>query len=460
MPAPKPAREPRGPRLDRAALPYLGIAAVPFAVAGVFLAMGAGYVLDDWYLRANAHFDGVLATGGDHAGQRPGAVPLWGLVFGPWGGRPVPAVLLNAVAGSTFAVCVALLLRRVMPQPVAVAVALVWAFLPTHTSQEVWVTCVNIAWSQAAVAVGLVVGWRTPRRWWHLAVTAACFLFAVLAYEATVVVAMLAVLVLPWLERRRLDWPLVAAAGGSALVGLAWVATHWFKAKQPGQRLAAVQDVFVANSAWGFVAPGRTAKLLGVAALALFAVAVGRLVLPSFRRHCGLAEWLMVAGMGVMVAGTIPFSLYVYEPLGAGDRTNGLSAVGGALFLVGAGCLVARVSRPALVAVCLVAVVSAGATRAERLWLWHLAGRDADAILDAAVARIPDPDATIVFGPEPISRSKIVAFLERSSIASGAQLAYDDRTVQADLTRRRAAFLAAPERLRIDIRPLSRLDDR
>lgn len=243
-------------------------------------------------------------------------------------------------------------------------------------------------------------------------------------------------------------------------LGLAWVVMHWVKSKQPGHRLAAIHDVFVANSAWGFVSPGRTAKVVGVIALAIWALALGRLVLPSFRLQCGVAERLIVAGTAVMVSGTIPFALYVYEPLGAGDRVNGLSAVGGALFLVGAGSLIARVSRPVFVLVLLLAVLSGGATRAERMSLWHLAGRDADAILEGALARIPDPDGTVMFGPKPIIRNKVVAFLERSSIASGAQFAYRDRGVRADMTHGDAAFLAVPDRLRVDIRPLSRLDDR
>lgn len=446
-----------GTALRRPLLGYAAVACVPLVVAAAFLSMGAGYVLDDWFFRANAHFDGILSVGAGTA-SRPGAWPLWALVFGPWGGDPTPSILLMAAANATFSVCLALLLREVVPEPIALAVALTWAFLPTHTSLEVWQSCVNIAWSQAIAAVGILAGWRSSRRWWHLAAAGGCFLYAVLAYEATSAVAMLAVVALPWLRDRRPDWPLIAATGATTLGGLVWLATHWFHTKRPG-RLAGVEDVLVANTGWSFTSPGAASKLLATGALAALGLAVGRLLLPSFRGTAGAPERLMVAGFAVMVAGTVPFALFVYEPLGAGDRMNGLSSVGGALFLVGTALLVARWSRPACVALVAVLAVSAILTRAERLWLWHLGGRDADAIVAAVVSRIPDPDGTIVLGPAPISRGKVVAFLERSSAQSALQLAYDDRRIMAELVQREAAFLAAPDHLRIDIRPISRLDD-
>lgn len=435
------------------------LAAVPIVIGVVFLVIGAGYVLDDWWLRANARFDGAWSVGGRHAGQRPGAVPLWGLVLGVWAGRPVPAILFLSAAGSVFAVCLALLLRRVLPEPVAIAVAFAWAFLPTHTSLEMWVTCVNLAWSQAAAALGLLVGWRRGRRWWHLAFAAGCFAFAVLAYEANIVVAALAVLVLPWAQARRPDWPLLATTGTASALALAWVATHWFEGKQVAEGTAPVHDVLVANTAWPFVSPGATAKLLGVLALGALAFAGGRLALPSFRASAGWPEWMMVTGTAVMLAGTLPFVRYVYEPLGAGDRMNGLSSVGGALFLVGAACVLGRAFPPAAVLVAAMGLAAAGFTRAERMELWHLAGSDAEAIVRAAVAAVPDPDGTLVFGPQPIVRSRIVPFLEGTSISSALQLAYGDRRVRGEMAPNAAAFRNAPAHLRIDIRPVSRLDD-
>lgn len=442
----------------RPALPYVALAAVPLAVTTVFLVLGGGYVLDDWWLRANARFDGTWSVGGEHTGQRPLAVPLWVLVHDIWAGRPVPALVFQGIGGAVFAVCLALLLRRVVAERTAIAVAATWAVLPTHLSLEVWLACVNLVWSQAAAAAGIVVGWREDRRWWHLGGAALCFTFAVLAYEANVVVAALAVVALPWVRSGRPDWPLVATVGAASTVSMLWVAAHWFEGKEPGS-LATVQDVFAANIAWAFTNPGPLARAITAAGAVALSVAVGRLLLPSFRRSAGTAEWLMVAGVGVMAAGTAPFAFFVYEPIGSGDRMNGLSAVGGALFLVGLTCLLARVARPLAVLAVAAGLTAATLMRAERLQLWSLAGADADAIVEATVAAVPRPEGLIVLGPEPVVRWKVLAFLERSSIESALELAYDDRDVRAELAQNERRFLSTPAYARIDIRPVSALDD-
>lgn len=445
----------------RRLLPYLTLACVPFAVASAFMVLGAGYVLDDWFFRSTAQFDGTLSVGGPHAGQRPAAVLLWAVVFDWWAGHPLPSLLLMAAANSVFAVCLALLLRRVLPERIAIAVALAWALLPAHTSLEVWLSCINIAWSQAAAAVALVVGWRDDRRWWHLLATGALVLFAVLSYEATVVVMAVAFLMLPWLCRGRSDWPLVSVAGVSALAGLAWVLTHWFEGKDVATDVARIQDVLIGNTGWTFLSPSPAAQALAAAAVVPLAVAVARVLLPSFRSQLGTAEHVVLAGMGVMVAGTLPFALYVYEPLGAGDRMNGLSAVGGALFVVGAGWMLARRSRTLAGAAAVAALLAALVARGERLWLWHLAGSDADALLTAVVTRFPmPPSGEIVVGPRPESRDKIVAFLETSSVESAVRVTYGDPTVRVRMTQTLQEFQSAPRRLRFDVRPISRLHDR
>lgn len=440
--------------------PVVVVGLLPMAMAGIYLAMGAGYVLDDWWLRENARFDGILAVGGDHARQRPAALPFFALAFGVWSGHPLMPVLLMAVGNSVFIVCVVLLLRRVLPGQLAVVVGAVWGLLPTHTSLEVWLSTINIAWSQAFAGLGLVVGWRLERSRWHLVLCGAFMMTATLAYEATTVVAGLAVLALPLAERRRVDWGLLVAAGVGMGLGGLWQLTHWFEGKEVASTLASIDQALQGNTALGLVPPGRLGNLVGAAAVVLLAWAVARLVLPSFRPSDPMPERLLVAGFVVIQAGSIPFALYVYEPFGAGDRSNGLSAVGGALFLVGAALALARLARVALVVGVVVASIGAGFTRVERIWLWHLAGRDADAIVAEVVAQIPAPDSTIYVGPEPIHQDKIVAFLDEVSITAALRLAYDDRRVEAEMTRSEAEFVSTPKQSRVDIRPVSRLDDR
>lgn len=448
-------------RLDSAGRgPLVVVGLIPIAMALVYLAMGAGYVLDDWWLRENARFDGILDVGGGHARQRPAALPFFALAFGVWSGHPLPPVLLMAVGNSVFVVCVVLLLRRVLPGQLAVLVGAVWGLLPTHTSLEVWLSTINIGWSQAFAALGLVVGWRPERRPWHLVVCGVAMLAATLAYEATTVVAGLAAVALPLAERRRVDWGLVISAGSGIGLGGLWQLTHWFEGKEVASSLASIDEALQGNTALGLVPPGGLGNLLGAAAAVLLAWAMARLVLPSFRPSDPTPERLLVAGFVVIQAGSLPFALYVYEPFGAGDRANGLSAVGGAMFLVGVGLALARLARPALLVGLALASAGAVVTRAERIWLWHLAGRDADAIVAEVVARFPTPDSTIYVGPEPIHEDKIVAFLDEISITAALRLAYDDRTVEAVMTRSDEEFRSVPEESRVDIRPVSHLDDR
>ncbi len=439
--------------------PALLVAAIPLAMAALYLGMGGGYVLDDWWFQQNARFDGIGQIAGGHGRQRPAAVPFFALAFGWWSGHPGPAVVVMAVGNSVFILCTMLLLRRVLPARSALLVGVLWGLLPTHTSLEVWLSCINIAWSQAIAAAGILIGWWQPRHRWHLVACGVAMLVATLAYEATTVVAGLAVLALPLLERRRLDWGLLLASGIGMGLGGVWQVTHWFEGKKVAHTLANIEQALPGNTAWGLAPPGRVADVLGATAFAVLTWAGARLLLPSFRPRTGTAERIIVAGYLVIQAGSIPFALYVYEPFGAGDRTNGLSAVGGALFLVGAGLALARLARPALWAAIAVLGVGAAVTRVERLWLWHVAGSDADAIVAEVVTRIPEPTSTIYLGPEAIHESKIVAFLDEISITAALRLAYDDPEVEAWMTRSQAEFAAAPEEWRIDIRPLSELDD-
>ena len=57
---------------------------------------------------------------------------------------------------------------------------------------------------------------------------------------------------------------------------------------------------------------------------------VGRAVLrPADRTSSPFG--LVIAGVTVLVLGTMPYVRYLYEPLGAGDRANYLSAFGAAI---------------------------------------------------------------------------------------------------------------------------------
>ena len=99
----------------------------------------------------------------------------------------------------------------------------------------------------------------------------------------------------------------------------------------------------------------------------------------------------------------------------------------------------------------------AGSAGSSRVWYWHQAGRDADAVLAGIHAAIPDPDGTIVVGPRPILRDNIANFLEDSLLTKALQLTYDDLEVRGHMSQSEDEFAEADPDLRFDIRPVSEL---
>ncbi len=201
--------------------------------------------------------------------------------------------------------------------------------------------------------------------------------------------------------------------------------------------------------------PAATALLL--VAVVGVTVALARLLLPSFRAAAGPAERLVALGLVVMVVGSVAFAAYFYAPLGAGDRVNYVSALGGATVWVGLAWMAARVWRPGG-AILLGLVLTLGlVARWERTQLWATAKADAERIVE--VVRSVDPScSTVVFGPAPIQEKNVAAFLDQSNVDAAVQVALGRDDVGGAITFDEEAFLAAPEECRIDIRPLSELD--
>jgi pimeloyl-ACP methyl ester carboxylesterase len=165
----------------------------------------------------------------------------------------------------------------------------------------------------------------------------------------------------------------------------------------------------------------------------------------------------VVVGWAVIILGTIPFAKYLYAPLGAGDRFNFVSAIGGALVWAGLLAMVASWRRPVAVAAVVVLVAAGCYTRVERAVLWHRAAHDALAIQHGVLESIPDPQGVIVIGPAPIQQQNIAAYLDQSNIAAALQIAYGRRDLEAGLTFSQEQFDSYPAEQRFDIRPVSQL---
>jgi hypothetical protein len=438
----------------------VAIAVVTAATTTAYLAMGAGFVLDDWWVLRNAHFDGTWgAEGTGPAAARPAARLVYAVMAGGFGRHPLPAIASMALLNVASALLAYGLLARVVPRRVAATAAVLWVWLPNHTSLEYWMTCSIIGASQLAALAGIAAGMRDRRRPIDLAASGGLLLFSGLCYEATIPVAALAVVGLPWLAHRRLDWTWIGVSAASLGGASLWVLTHWFPGKEV-QPFADLGQLVPANLGWGVVGHGLLGDALVVACLAGITVALSRLLLPSFRGAAGAGERAVAIGLVVMVAGVLPFVRYFYAPLGAGDRANHLSSLGGALVLAGLLAMVLRVDRRIALGAALVVVVAAGVTRVDRMSTWSTAGRDADAILAGVRAAYPEPPRRIVIGPEPVQQDNVAAFLDHSNFDGAVQLLYGTREVRGFVSQSLTQFEQVAENERFDIRDVSELDPR
>ncbi len=449
-----PARHPAFPLSARSSMAAAGLASL--ACSAIYAILGTGYVLDDWFTLRNAHFQGAWASAGTaQQTARPGAAVVYAVIFGLIGQHPLVVLGIQAVIGAATAVALVHLLRRFFPPGLALLAGLLWVLLPNHTSLEVWASATNIALCVllTVVAADLLCSSARDRRWAALVLFAA----AGLCYEAVLPLAAALILVIPWVRRGRPDWRLVA--GGALALGAVavWIVVHWQPAKQVAQGWADMSQIVGAHFGWGIAPSGPVASVLVVVGLAGAALAVARVALPSLRPGAGPSEWSVVVGLAVMVLGAIPFAKYLYAPLGAGDRFNFVSSIGGAMVWAGIVGMLWAWRRP-LAYVLVAAVVSAAAVaRVERSVIWHRAGQDALAIQRGVVAAIPHPSAVIVVGPAPIQQQDIAAYLDQSNIEGALQLAYDDPHLDAGLSFNQHQFDSYPASQRFDIRKVSKL---
>jgi hypothetical protein len=436
------------------------LVALTFANALVFLAHGAGFVLDDWFTLRNAHFDGAwAAAGGAQGAARPGSYPVFALVFGVFGMHPVPGILLLAALNGTTAVLTFRLLARFFPRGSAAIAALLWVVLPTHTSTELWATGAIIAASQLALTAGLLLAVREDRRTIHLVLSWLMLAAAVLTYEASLPMAAIGAVVLTSFVRPRLDVSFLAGAVVACGAPAAWILTHWYAGKSVHPTIDPIRLV-QANLGWGITPDGVASPLatpLVLIALVGVIVAVVRTTLSSI--EAGPGEWLVVWGIAVMVVGVLPFLRYFYEPQGAGDRANYLSSVGGALVWAGLVAMVARVDRRAG-AVALVALVAiALPARLERIRVWSTAGTDSTAIAAFVVEQVPYPDGVVVVGPAPIVRWNVASYIDDSNLDGALSIAYGIPHAPVRLSYDRADWEGVDPNLRVDASTVAELDD-
>jgi hypothetical protein len=422
-----------------------------------YLLQRPGFVLDDWFTLRNAHFDGVLgAAGPEQRVARPGAWLVYAVVFGWIGQRALAVLALLAVIEAVTAVLLFRLVGRYFGPGLAVAAAALWVVLPNHTSTEAWASATNISLAALLVVGGLLlVGDRrgAARPVLGLLLLAA----SVLCYEATLPVAAAGIVAVRACGRGSLDR--VFTAAGAVALGLPalWIVSHW----NPGKRVASattdLAQALPAHTGWGIVPDGPWSTITLVAAAAGITAVLAGAGRGLDPRHWSPATTAVLTGVVVIGVATLPFIRYAYQPLGAGDRVNFLSSMGGALLWAGLLATLAR--HRVLVTGAVVLLVSLSASvRWERAGVWHRAGTDATAIIAGVQARIPEPTGDIVAGPRPVVEGNVAAFFDESHIEAALELAYDDRDVGARMGVSQADFDAVAPDLRFDLRTVSRLD--
>lgn len=419
---------------------------------------GAGYVLDDFYTLGNARVHGALGAYGHGLFlSRPGAGLLYALLFGTLGGHPLAGLAFMTAVGAATAVLLYSLLARLVRWELAAAVAAMWVVLPNHSSLEYWQSAAPLGVSVALVLAGATLLARPcPRaRAWALAV--GLFLAASLTYEAVLPIAALLTLLAPLLAGGRVRIRPLVLAGAAFAAAALYLLANRNDLKQVDTEFGRLRQALPAHFGWGIVRAGPLASILLALALSGVSVCLARLILPSYRSSTGLGERMVAAGVVVIALGVLPFAAYSYAPLGAGDRFNLVSAVGGALTWVGLGTALWRWRALVVTAACALVVLSLAA-RAERIGTWTTAAADAKRIQQELRVRYPRPPAgPIVLGPAPVQRMNVAAYLDQSNVLGMLQYLFG-QDVAGGITYSRADYDRYPDSLRVDIWALSRLE--
>lgn len=414
MAAPRPRTAPSRPRSPEAAgLSRPTTAAVlgglVLARALVYVALGPGFVSDDWSLAGAMHLDG-------HQGHfilesRPGSYLVFTAVFGIGGVHPV--VVFAVVTALYLAVVLLLhaLLQRFLAPATALAVAAVWVLLPTHTTIATWGSTTNSLVGMALALAGLLL--LAHGRWIPAAVVMAA---SVLCYELSTPILLLGALLLPasW---QRVPAPRPVGTGPRlgvfAVVAATavWSATH--SVYDQTFSLLVPDPVVYASAHFGsgLFASASVPAVLRFGMLALILAVLAAAVVAWLRgdRARESGPGLVVVGLALLAAGAwIAFVLPIGSH-GVVDRLYAVSTIGSAVALVGGYRYLRTIRAPlasgaavALVAVCLVGQFVA-------LRSWSDAGADAVALMRYLERHYPDAaQQRFVVGPTPPYRNGVL----------------------------------------------------
>ena len=372
--------------------PVATISLVVVALATPYYLAGVHFLADDFVWLRNAHFDGWWQAGGLRTAGRPGGWLTAALTFGAIGAHP--AVLYGLMTGLRVlaAVCVYRCLAEFVRRNVALAVVLVWILTPNHLTLEIWLSTIAAPIALALLAEGVT---RLARAWRAddtrtIVIAYLMLAGAVAVYELTAGVALLAVVVVPYMVGRSPDWRRGVLGLVVVTIPAGWA---YLRSSVYGRGVATghldPSVVLPGHLSMGLAPFGAQGRLLTVMALAAIVWALVRAVRMGAGR-AELGERLVLAGTVVLFFGVAPLASFDTNFFGMPDRLTLVSGVGAAMVWTGGALVVARYVRrpqPVLVAVTVMFLVVVVPVRFVRTSDYEDAGRRAHAEIAALSAQ-------------------------------------------------------------------------
>lgn len=400
------------------------------ARAGLYIALGVNFVLDDWSLefqRATAGTWSSVPSGQDLVNARPGAWLTFTLLHGIVGPHPLVQFLVLTAVNVAVVLVLYTVLARFFDRTLALVTTSVWVLLPIHQSMTVWSGTSQIAVGALLFLLGL---WAFTDGRWLLAGLA--FAASILCYELAVPVAFASVVLVatPLAPLRggaptpRAPITLLTRAG--TLVPVV-AATAWSRAHPvyPLEwRMPSPSTLWSGHFGIGLFGSLDTPDLLfaAVGALAAAGVVVCLVWWVRGDRARGAGPSLVVAGVGVLGLGLFVSFTATTGVLGFNDRLYAVSSVGAAMMLTGIGVFLWRRVPVTTIAVAAVVVLVAMVGQFVSLRSWSQAGADVVALMDYLERTYPDAASTnFIVGPTPRYRNNVIG---ASSPYGGADSAF------------------------------------
>jgi len=431
----------------------IGLVALVLVLAIPYAVMGPKFILDDWFTVYWRSTRGLLRTS-DQLRSRPGAWLTFVLEFGLIGRHPLAIYLVKVALTAVTAVLIFYVARRLVTAPIAGGIAAMWVVLPNHSALEHWASTMGIQVSLILLLAGALLLLRAADAGRAPVAAVACFVASALCYEATLAASVLALVVLPRLRGRRTPIRTLALELAPLFAAAAWMYAHsqhektgWFS----------FGLVFPAHFGWALTPSRWMGQALGIGAAVLVVLALAAPLSPTLRSRDRTGPRLVLAGVVLIVVGTLPFARYGIDPVALGDRANVVSSLGSATAWVGV-ILFIWDRRAIAIAVLAVLVALCLAEHVQRDHDYALAGRDAAHILTAVGQQFPEtPKGVVVVGPRPIYHHGVIGLIGPVNQAARAYLHRRDLSVY--VAQKPREFSGTPPELRVDVHSLAQHAD-